>query len=105
MDVITSGRGTSSGHALLVAYEQIIGNVFRVYQYHFEMLVLAYAAQLNFQDFCRAMLAAVTERSLSTMMAGVELEQFRPDEELKALARLAVRLGVAQDVRRPHEER
>ena len=104
MDVITSGRGTSSGHALLVAYEQIIGNVFRVYQYHFEMLVLAYAAQLNFQDFCRAMLAAVTERSLSTMMAGVELEQFRPDEELKALARLAVRLGVAQDVRRPHEE-
>ena len=104
MEVVTSGRGTSSGHGLLVAYERIIGNVFRVYQYHFEMLVLAYAAQLNFQDFCRAMLSAVTERSLSTMMAGVELEQFRPDEELKTLARLAVRLGVAQDVRRPHEE-
>ncbi len=104
MDVVTSARGTSSGHALLVAYERIVGNLFRVYQYHFEMLVLAYAAQLNFQDFCRAMLAGITDRSLAAMMAGVELEQFRPDEELKRLARLAVSLGVADDVRRPHEE-
>ena len=43
------------------------------------------------------MLAGISERSLSALMAGVELRQFRPDEELKRLARLAVELGIAQD--------
>jgi pyruvate,water dikinase len=97
--VVRSGRGSSSGFALIDAYQRIVSNVFLVYQYHFEMLVLAYAAQLGFGDFCRSALPGITQQSLSSMLGGVELEQFRPDEELKRLARLAIELGVADALR------
>ena len=97
--------GPQSGHALLAAYDRLVQNVFLVYQYHFEMLVLAYAAQLNFQDFCRATLSGITAQSLSALMAGVDLLQYRPDDELKRLARLAVELGVGAQIRedRPYD--
>ena len=103
--VVLEGRGTSSGHALLAAYDRLVQNVFLVYQYHFEMLVLAYAAQLNFQDFCRATLSGITDQSLSAIMAGVDLLQYRPDDELKRLARLAIELGVGAQIRedRPYD--
>lgn len=97
--VVLEGRGTSSGYLLLDAFARAIENVFRVYQYHFEMLVLAYVAQLTFHEFSREAFPAITDQTLAKLTAGVELRQFQPDEELKRLARLAISLGVADTVR------
>lgn len=97
--VIRDGRGFSTGHVLLEAFSRCLGNLFLVYQYHFEMLVLAYVAQLSFQDLCRATLSGLTEQTLVRLTGGVELRQFRPDEELKQLARLAVKLGLGARLR------
>lgn len=99
LTAVTSGRGVSSAHALLDAFQSAIANLFLVYQYHFEMLVLAYVAQLSFHELARAELPGLTEHALARFTGGVELEQFRPDEELKRLARLAVELGVAPALR------
>ena len=54
--VVLSGRGYSSAYLLLDAYSRCIQNLFLCYQYHFEMLLLAYVAQLNFQDLCKSTL-------------------------------------------------
>ncbi|HLH64843.1 MAG TPA: PEP-utilizing enzyme [Solirubrobacteraceae bacterium] len=97
--VVTSGRGFSSAHVLLDSFARAVANLFLVYQYHFEMLVLAYVAQLNLHELARAELPGLTQHALARFTGGVELEQFRPDEELKRLARLALELGVSGELR------
>ncbi len=97
--VVLTGRGFSSAYSLLDAFSRAVSNLFLVYQYHFELLVLAYVAQLNFHDFARGELPGLTDHTLVRLTGGVELQQFRPDEELKRLARLALDLGVAAELR------
>lgn len=97
--VVLEGRGFNTGYVLLDAFGRCIANLFLAYQYHFEMLVLAYVAQLDFHEVCHELLPGLTEQTLTRLTAGVELRQFRPDEELKRLARLAIELGVASELR------
>jgi pyruvate,water dikinase len=97
--VVLEGRGVNSGHRLLDEFTRAVQNLFLVYQYHFEMLVLAYVAQMTFHDLARDAFPSITEQTLAKLTAGVELRQFQPDEELKRLARLAIDLGVADRVR------
>src|ERR1700733_8831810 len=98
-EVVFAGRGVNSGHRLLDGWARTLQNLFLVYQYHFEMLVLAYVAQMTFQDLARDSFPGITEQTLAKLVAGVELRQFQPDGELKRLARLALDLGVADRVR------
>jgi pyruvate,water dikinase len=97
--VVTEGRGINSGFRLLAAYSQLVDNLFRVYQYHFEMLPLGYFGQINLREFCLQAFPGISEQAISDLTAGVELMQFRPDEELKRLAVRAVELGLGRTVR------
>jgi len=97
--VVLEGRGVNSGHRLLDEFVRAIQNLFLVYQYHFEMLVLAYVAQMTFHELARDSFPGITEQTMAKLTAGVQLRQFQPDEELKKLARLAIDLGVADQVR------
>ena len=97
--VILSGRGFSSAYVLLRAYQDLVQNLFLAYQYHFEMLLLAYAAQMNLQEFVAAALSGLTPQTLAKLTGGVELRQFGPDEQLKSLARRAIELGLADRLR------
>jgi pyruvate, water dikinase len=97
--VVLEGRGVNSGHRLLDAFARTIQNLFLVYQYHFEMLVLAYVAQMTFHELARDSFSGITEPTLAKLTAGVELRQFQPDEELKRLARMAIDRGVGDRVR------
>ncbi len=99
--VVLSGRGYSSAHVLLRAYQDLVGNLFEAYQYHFEMLLLAYAAQMNLQEFVAAALSGLTPQTLAKLTGGVELRQYGPDEQLKALARKGIELGLADRLRAP----
>jgi pyruvate, water dikinase len=99
--VVLSGRGFSTGYVLLRAYDRLVQNIFLAYQYHFELLLLAYVAQMNLQDFVRATLPGLSQQTLAKLTSGVELRQFRPDEELKLLARKALDLGLGARLRAP----
>ena len=67
---------------------------FRMWHHHFEFLLLGYGAYLTFFAFCKKAFPEITDQTVARMVAGMEAEIFRPDEELRRLARRAVELGV-----------
>src|SRR4029450_5795521 len=88
--VITEGRGTGSGFELQRRYHQLVDLALQLWQYHFEFLNLGYAAYLDFFGFCKQAFPHIPDLAIAKMVAGVEVDLFQPDEELKKLARLAV---------------
>lgn len=97
--VVTEGLGKSRGYQLLQSYDQVIANMFLAWQYHFEMLNLGYAAYLNLFMFCRQAFPGIKDETVAQMVAGADILFFRPDDELKKLARLALDHGVADVIR------
>ena len=94
MDVITSGAGRGSGDRLLSTYHRLLDHVVTLWQYHFEFLNLGYAAYLDFFGFCKAAFPSIPDLAIAKMVAGVDVDLFKPDDHLKSLARLAVSSGV-----------
>jgi pyruvate,water dikinase len=65
-----------------------------MWHHHFEFLLLGYGAYLTFFGFCKKAFPEISDQTVARMVAGIEAEIFRPDEELRRLARRAVDLGV-----------
>jgi pyruvate, water dikinase len=93
-EVVTEARGYSTGYELLKAYSRLIENVFLVYQYHFELLILGYTAYLNLHQFCKQAFPGVGDQTVANLAAGADILLFRPDDEVKKLARMALDLGL-----------
>jgi pyruvate, water dikinase len=93
-EVITSGAGKGSGNDLLATYHRLLDLGLTLWQYHFEFLNLGYAAYLDFFGFCKAAFPSIPDLAIAKMVAGVDVDLFRPDDELKKLARLAVSSGI-----------
>ena len=102
--VVAEARGTGSSHELLVAYDGLLERLDRIFQYHFELLNLGYAAYLVFYELCREAFPDITDQTVARMVSGIELLVLRPDDELKRLARLALELGVAGAVAEASDE-
>ncbi len=102
LEWVTSGRGIGSSHDLIVSYDRAIELCYEAFQYHFEFLNLGYVAYLDFFSFCKEALPGVADLGIAKMVQGIDVLLFRPDDELKALAKLAVALDV--DVDRPLED-
>lgn len=98
-EVVTEGRGISSGWRLIEAYNRAIENMFVAWQYHFEMLNIGYAAYLNLFMFCKQAFPGIKDETIAQMVAGADILFFRPDDELKRLAKLALDLEVADTIR------
>jgi pyruvate,water dikinase len=96
---VKEGRGFSDVHLLVQAYDKVIEDYFLMWQYHSEFLILGYGAYLTFFEFCKKSFPEIDDRTVAGMVAGVDSLMFRPDDELKELARLAVELGVAAEFR------
>lgn len=94
MEVITSGAGKGSGYDLLEGYHRLLDLGLKLWQYHFEFLNLGYAAYLDFFGFCKTAFPSIPDLAIAKMVAGVDVDLFRPDDELKKLARLAVSSGI-----------
>ena len=77
------------------SYHRLCDLTLKLWQYHFEFLNLGYAAYLDLFGFCKQAFPSIPDLAVAKMVAGVEVDLFRPDEELKKLAGLAVSLGVA----------
>lgn len=95
MSVITGGLGLDSTNQLMDQYDRAIELCYKIWQHHFEFLNLGYAAYLDFFGFMKEQFPTIPDQAIAKMVQGVNSELFRPDDELKTLAKLAVSLGVA----------
>ncbi|WP_433606483.1 PEP-utilizing enzyme [Prescottella agglutinans] len=91
---IRSGTAKDGTEVLLENYDRLIQLCYQNWQYHFEFLNLGYIAYLDFFGFCKEVFPNIPDQSIATMVQGVDMELFRPDDELKHLAKLAVELGL-----------
>lgn len=95
LDVITGGHGMGSGLTIQEDYRNLLNLGLKLWQYHFEFLNLGYAAYLDFFGFLTENFPNISPLAIAKMVAGVEVDLFRPDDELKKLAQAAIDLGVA----------
>jgi pyruvate, water dikinase len=98
MEVITEGHGMGSGLTIQEEYRKLLNLSLKLWQYHFEFLNLGYAAYLDYFGFCKEAFPNIPDLAIAKMVAGVEVDLFRPDEELKALARIVVDNGLEEQL-------
>jgi pyruvate,water dikinase len=98
-DLVYSHRGSSSGYQLIEDYTRMVLIMYETYQFHFELLNIGYAAYLTFFGFCKTTFPDMSDQTISRMVAGLHVDLYRPDDELKRLAKEAVRLGIGDTVR------
>jgi pyruvate,water dikinase len=91
---VHAGRGVASNHLLFDTYQKTLEGYFRMWHHHFEFLLLGYGAYMTFFEFCKKAFPEITDQTIARMVAGFDAEIFRPDDELRRLARCAVELGV-----------
>ncbi|MGI9606508.1 MAG: PEP-utilizing enzyme [Acidimicrobiales bacterium] len=96
LSIITDGVALGSGAGLMSDYNRFKDLIIQVWQYHFEFLNLGYAAYLDFFGFCKEAFPSIPDLGIAKMVAGVEVDLFRPNEELKVLAQKAIDLGIAR---------
>src|SRR5258706_2711658 len=98
IDDSTGGVGLGPPFELQANYDRAIQGPYRQWQYHFEFLNLGYAAYLDFFNYCKQAFPDIPDQAIAKMVQGIEMELFRPDEELKALAKRAIQLGITEQV-------
>jgi len=94
MDDITSGAGMDPSVKMFEDYDRLIQLAYRNWEHHFEFLNLGYVAYLDFFGFCKEAFPGIPDLAIAKMVTGVDSVLFRPDDELKNLAGLAVKLDL-----------
>jgi pyruvate,water dikinase len=87
--VLPAPRGYYASYELIEAFNTLVSQMFKGWQYHFEMLNLTYLAYLMFSDVVRKLFPGISESAIGKMVAGAYVSMFRPEEELCRLSRLA----------------
>lgn len=93
-DLVTEARGIAQNHFVRVAFHRAVECYSKMWHHHFEFLMLGYGAYLVFFQFCKQAFPEITDQMVARMVAGIDVLMFRPDDELKRLARVAVELGI-----------
>jgi pyruvate,water dikinase len=96
--VVFEARGYSTGYAMVRDFATLVDTMYETYQYHFEFLNIGYAAYLTYFAFCKEAFPGISDQAIARMVGGLDVELYRPDDELKRLAKQAVELGVADTV-------
>ncbi|GEL17212.1 PEP-utilizing enzyme [Pseudonocardia asaccharolytica] len=97
-ETVFSHLGHSAGYRLIRDFDILVQTMYETYQYHFEMLNVGYAAYLTFFGFCKKAFPDISDQSIARMIGGLHVDLYRPDDELKRLAKEAVRLGIDAEV-------
>jgi len=92
--VVKEAKGIAQNHYLRETYNEVLEKYSVMWQHHFEMLMLGYGAYVVFFQFCKQAFPEITDQTVARMVAGIDVLMFRPDDELKKLAKLAVKLGI-----------
>lgn len=88
--VLPAPTGCYVSYDIIEAFGKLVNQMFKGWQYHFEMLNLTYLAYLMFSDVSRKLFPGISESAIGKMVAGAHVSMFRPEEELCRLARLAI---------------
>jgi pyruvate,water dikinase len=105
-EVVTQARGIAQNHYVRENFHRCVESFSKMWHHHFEFLMLGYGAYLVFFQFCKKAFPEIADQTVARMVAGIDVLMFRPDDELKKLAKLAVELGVDDaftDERKPQE--
>jgi pyruvate,water dikinase len=105
-DAVLFGDQNLSNIDLLAAYSHTLRCAEMMWQHHFEFLLLGYGAYLTFAEFCKNALPDIPDQHITQMVAGIDVDLFRADAELRRLARRAIEVGVDgafQEGRTPDE--
>jgi pyruvate,water dikinase len=95
LEVITGGRGFASNHFLRERFHRCIDLYSKMWHHHTEFLMLGYGAYVVFFEFCKQAFPEMGDQMVARMVAGMDVTMYRPDDELKKLAALAVELDLA----------
>jgi pyruvate, water dikinase len=93
-EVVSEARGIAQNHYVRESFHRCIESFSKMWHHHFEFLMLGYGAYLVFFQFCKQVFPEIADQTVARMVAGIDVLMFRPDDELKKLAHLAVELGV-----------
>jgi pyruvate,water dikinase len=88
--VLPAPQGYYASYELIEAFNMLVNQMFKGWQYHFEMLNLTYLAYLMFADVARKLFPGISESAIGMMVSGADVSMFRPEAELCRLSRLAV---------------
>src|SRR6202020_3332506 len=67
LEHVHAGRGVASNHYILDTYQQTLEGYFRMWQHHFEFLLLGYGAYLTFFDFCKKAFPEISDQTVARM--------------------------------------
>lgn len=78
LEHVHAGRGIASNHYLLDTFQKTLEGYYRMWQHHFEFLLLGYGAYLTFFDFCKKAFPEISDQTVARMVAGMQAEIFGP---------------------------
>jgi pyruvate,water dikinase len=93
-EVVTKSTGVAQNHYVRESFHRCIDLYSKMWHYHTEFLMLGYGAYVVFFEFCKRAFPEIPDQMVARMVAGIEVMMYRPDDELRRLARLAVDCGV-----------
>jgi len=93
-EVVAKAKGIGQNHYCRETFHRVTELFSKMWHHHFEMLMLGYGAYLVFFDFCKKAFPETADQTVARMVAGIEVLMFRPDDELKRLAKIAIECGV-----------
>src|SRR5947209_14164884 len=93
-EVAFSEDRNTAFYEVLNAYGRCLRLGDLMWQNHFEFLLLGYGAYATFVELCKTHLPDIPDQHIAQMVAGIDVLLFRPDAELRRLAREAIELGV-----------
>jgi pyruvate, water dikinase len=93
-DVVMQSKGVAQNHYVRENFHRCLDLYSKMWHHHTEFLFLGYGAYLVFFEFCKKAFPEITDQMVARMVAGVDVIMYRPDNELKRLAEVAVDNGV-----------
>lgn len=78
----------SSGYKIVDSFYKLVSIMYEAWHFHRE-LGPAYLASIVFSDFCKKLFPDISGTTITKMVAGVEVEMFKPQEALARLSKLA----------------
>jgi pyruvate, water dikinase len=94
VDVVMKSTGVAQNHYVRERFHRCLDLYSKMWHHHTEFLMLGYGAYVVFFEFCKKAFPEIPDQMVARMVAGVDVIMYRPDDELKRLAGLAVERGV-----------
>jgi phosphohistidine swiveling domain-containing protein len=92
--VVMEAKGVAQNHYVRENFHRCLDLFSKMWNHHTEFLMLGYGAYVVFFEFCKKAFPEISDQSVARMVAGIDVIMYRPDDELRRLARLAVDCGV-----------